>query len=148
MLGWYLCFLRIIIANEWINGNGVFMGQKSKILVVEDNDFVRMQICRFLTDGGYDTCESSDGEQALATVSDDIALVIVDVRMEPLSGFDFIRVIRGDDIDTPVILVTGDDNPDLLGEASKLGVCAVLKKPVQKDRLIKIISRTLHVEKP
>lgn len=122
------------------------MEQKCKILVVEDNDFVRMQICRFLADGGYDTCESSDGEQALGVVSEDIDLAIVDVRMEPLNGFDFIRAIRGDDINTPVILVTGDDNPDLLSEASKLGVCAVLKKPVQKDRLIKVISRALHVE--
>ncbi|PCJ99407.1 MAG: hypothetical protein COA45_05045 [Zetaproteobacteria bacterium] len=114
-------------------------------MVVEDNDFVRMQICRFLVDGGYETCDVSDGEAALKSVSDDIDLAIVDVRMEPINGFEFIRAMRGDDIETPVILVTGDDNPDLLGEASKLGVCAVLKKPVQKDRLIKIISRTLHV---
>lgn len=122
------------------------MEHKPRILVVEDNDFVRMQICRFLTDGGYDTCESSNGEQALDIVSDDIDLAIVDVRMEPINGFEFIRAIRGDDIETPVILVTGDNNPDLLNEASKLGVCAVLKKPVQKDRLIKIIARALHVE--
>lgn len=122
------------------------MEQKRKILVVEDNDFVRMQICRFLTDGGYDICESSNGEQALDIVSDDIDLAIVDVRMEPVNGFEFIRAIRGDDINTPVILVTGDENPDLLSEASKLGVCAVLKKPVQKERLIKVISRALHME--
>ena len=125
----------------------MLMDDKHKILVVEDNDFVRMQICRFLNDDGYETCESSDGEQALDAVSDDIDLAIVDVRMEPVNGFEFIRTIRNDDIQTPVILVTGDENPDLLGEASKLGVCAVLKKPVQKDRLIKLISRTLHMER-
>ncbi len=125
------------------------MLEKHKILVVEDNDFVRMQICKFLNDGGYDTLESTDGGQALDVVSSEngLDLAIVDVRMEPINGFEFIRAIRGDDIIMPVILVTGDDNPDLLGEASKLGVGAILKKPVQKDRLIKMISRTLHIEK-
>ncbi len=125
------------------------MTNKHKILVVEDNDFVRMQICRFLNDDGYDTLESCDGGQALEAVSSEknLDLAIVDVRMEPIGGFEFIRIIRGNSIAMPVILVTGDDNPDLLGEASKLGVGAVLKKPVQKDRLIKIISRTLQMEK-
>ncbi len=123
------------------------VNHKHKILVVEDNDFVRMQICRFLHDDGFETLESENGEHALASISNDIDLAVVDVRMEPINGFEFIRALRGDDITTPVILVTGDDNPDLLGEASKLGVGAILKKPVQKDRLIKIISRTLHMER-
>ena len=122
------------------------MGDAHKILVVEDNDFVRMQICQFLQSDGFDTVESSDGEEALKVVGDGIELAIVDVRMEPVDGFEFVRRIRGDGINTPVILVTGDDNPDLLSEASKLGIGAVLKKPVQKDRLIKLISRTLHIE--
>ncbi|MGH1402674.1 MAG: response regulator [Alphaproteobacteria bacterium] len=119
------------------------------ILVVEDNDFVRTQVCSFLSDGGYETVESTDGQHALGIVANhdsNIDLAIVDVRMEPLNGLEFIRRIRGDDINTPIILVTGDDNPDLLRESSRLGVGAVLKKPVQKDRLIKIVSRTLHIE--
>ena len=121
------------------------MDQEIKVLVVEDNDFVRMQICRFLEDEGYVTEECMDGEEALAVMTDDISLAIVDVRMEPVDGFEFIRSLRSDNIQTPVILVTGDENPDLLAESNKLGVSAVLKKPVQKDRLIKTISRTLSM---
>ncbi|MGH1456672.1 MAG: response regulator [Alphaproteobacteria bacterium] len=117
-----------------------------KILVVEDNDFVRMQICTFLKGEGFETIECTDGQHALDTISEDIHMAVVDVRMEPVSGFEFVRKIRGDGLKTPVVLVTGDDNPDLLSESSKLGVLAVLKKPVQKDRLIKTVSRTLHVE--
>ena len=119
-----------------------------RILVVEDNDFVRMQICRFLNADGFETLESSDGQDAMKMVGDSsIALAVVDVRMEPVNGFEFIRKIRNEGIQTPVILVTGDDNPDLLSESSKLGVAAVLRKPVQKERLIKLVSRILHVEK-
>ncbi len=115
-----------------------------KILVVEDNDFVRMQIVRFLGEAGYATIEAKDGSVALAEINDGISMAIVDVRMEPIDGFEFIRAIRGRDMNTPVILVTGDHNPDLLNEAGKWGVAAVLMKPVQRDRLVKTVIRTLQ----
>lgn len=123
------------------------MADNDKILVVEDNDFVRMQIVKFLTDEGYETIEGRDGEEALQAMTKDIKLAIVDVRMEPIGGFEFIKSIRGSDMDTPVILVTGDDNPDLLNDAQKWGVAAVLMKPVQRDRLVKMVSRTIAAHK-
>ena len=123
------------------------MAEEEKILVVEDNDFVRMQIVKYLQDDGYETVEASDGEQALEIVRKDIALAIVDVRMEPIGGFEFIRAIRGQRNETPVILVTGDQNPDLLNEAGKWDVGAVLIKPVQKDRLLKMVGRILRSSK-
>lgn len=119
------------------------MTEKQKILIAEDNDFVRMQIVKFLQDGGYETHEAVNGEEALEAASKDMRMAIVDVRMEPMGGFEFIRSIRGSDNDIPVILVTGDQNPDLLNDASRLGVVAVLMKPVQKERLLKTVERTL-----
>lgn len=122
------------------------MSEKHRILVAEDNDFVRMQIVRFLVEAGYDVAEASDGGTAGSLVRTGVALAIVDVRMEPVGGFDFIRALRGDGIDTPVVLVTGDQNPDLLTEAGKWGVGAVLIKPVQKDRLLKTVERTIAMK--
>lgn len=124
------------------------MSGKKKILIVEDNDFVRMQLCSFVQSMGLETVECTDGSAALEVMnSQEVELALVDVRMEPVDGFEFIRTIRGRNFETPVILVTGDDNLDLLSEASRLGVATVLKKPVQKDRLIKMLERTLHIEK-
>ena len=120
------------------------MTATNTILVVEDNDFVRMQIVKFLGDEGYNIVESSDGQDALDKMNADIDMAIVDIRMEPLDGFEFIRTIRGMDMETPVVLVTGDQNPELLNEAGKWGVAAVLMKPVERDRLIKTVSRTLR----
>lgn len=124
------------------------MSEENTILVVEDNDFVRMQIVKFLADEGYTVIEGTDGEEAIKKVKESkgsIVLSIVDVRMEPLDGFEFIRAIQSDNIEMPVILVTGDQNPDLLSEASRWGVAAVLMKPVQRDRLIKTVTRTLQI---
>jgi CheY-like chemotaxis protein len=120
------------------------MAEKLKILVVEDNDFVRMQIARFLTDAEYDVVESVDGNDAFEKLSEDISLAIVDVRMEPVGGFEFIRNMRSMEIKTPVVLVTGDNDPELLNDASRLGVSAVLMKPVERERLVKTVSRTVQ----
>ncbi|HRC27218.1 MAG TPA: response regulator [Alphaproteobacteria bacterium] len=121
------------------------MSDPRKILVAEDNDFVRMQIVKFLRDATFEVMEASSGDIALDLVKQGADLAIVDVRMEPVDGFEFIRSVRGMGLDIPVILVTGDQNPDLLGEAGKWGVGAVLMKPVQKDRLLKTVDRTLEV---
>jgi DNA-binding NtrC family response regulator len=123
------------------------MDYTAKILVAEDNDFVRMQLVKFLQEEGHDVVESINGEQALEHISkdDDIDIAIVDLRMEPLDGFEFIRSMQANGNDMPVILVTGDDNPDLLNDANKLSVAAVLMKPVQRDRLIKAVSKTIQV---
>ena len=125
------------------------LDSKKTILVAEDNDFVRMQIVRYLSETGADIAEATEGEQALSFIKeryktrDPVSLIIVDVRMEPVDGFEFIRSIRGMDMDTPVILVTGDSNPDLLEKAGTWGVAAVMIKPVQKERLIKTVERVL-----
>lgn len=129
------------------------MPDKNKILVVEDNDFVRMQIVRYLGETGADVIEASQGDQALDFMKqqhvkrDPVTLAIVDVRMEPVDGFEFIKSIRGLDMDTPVILVTGDNSPDLLEQAGIWGVSAVMIKPVQKDRLVKTVTRTIEAYK-
>lgn len=120
------------------------MSDQHKILVVEDNDFVRMQIVKFLQEDGHEIIESTDGSDALNKMDDTISIAIVDVRMEPIDGFEFVRSLRGMDNETPVILVTGDQNPDLLAEAGKWHIAAVLMKPVQRDRLLKTVSRTLQ----
>lgn len=112
-----------------------------KIIVIEDNNFVRMQIVKFLNDEGYDCLEFSRADEALDKFDEDVRAAVVDVRMEPIDGFDFVAAIRAKEFETPVVLVTGDDNPDLLSKANSLGIGAVLMKPVQKERLVKMVSR-------
>ena len=124
------------------------MSSKTKILIAEDNDFIRMQIVHFLKEAGYDPVEARDGSQALELLTKDVLVAIVDVRMEPLDGFEFIRAVRGKGLSTHIVLVTGDQNPDLLNEASKWGVLAVLMKPVQQERLIKIVERAQKARPP
>ena len=119
------------------------MGTQHTILVVEDNDFVRLQITSFLKDAGYNTLEASDGNEALDLMSKEISLAVVDVRMEPMGGFEFITLIQVEGYKIPVILATGDQTPSLLERAGKLGVATVLMKPVQKERLVSMATRLI-----
>lgn len=120
------------------------MSEKGTVLVVEDNDFVRMQIVSYLKGAAFTPVEAAEGEAALDRMADgNVDLAVVDVRMEPMGGFEFIKVLRSRNIETPVVLVTGDQTPDLLEKAGKLGVSAVLMKPVEKDRLVHTVERTI-----
>lgn len=121
------------------------MSEKN-ILVVEDNDFVRMQIVKFLVDDGFQVIEAVQGGEALEKMKEaQVDMAIVDLRMEPVDGFEFIRAIRGQNIQIPVILATGDDSPDILEQANTWDVGSVLKKPIEKDRLIKTVERTFKI---
>ncbi|MCK5556604.1 MAG: response regulator, partial [Alphaproteobacteria bacterium] len=76
-------------------------------------------------------------------MSKDVSLAVVDVRMEPMGGFEFIAITQAEGYKMPVILVTGDQDSSLLERAGKLGVATVLMKPVQKDRLVSMVGRLL-----
>jgi CheY-like chemotaxis protein len=124
------------------------MPDNTKILVAEDNDFVRMQVVRYLLDAGYFVHEAIDGAEALNAVKfEDIDLAIVDVRMQPVDGFEFIRALRGMDNQIPVVLITGDNSPDILEKCSEWRVNSVLIKPVQKERLVMAVARSLDIVK-
>ena len=120
------------------------MSETKKIMVVDDNDFVRMQIGMFLTGEGYEIVEATDGQAAQKKLSTNPNLIIVDVMMEPMGGFAFIRAIQNQGVDVPIILVTGDQNNDLLEQSNRLGVSSVLIKPVKKDRLVSLVQRVLQ----
>jgi DNA-binding NtrC family response regulator len=103
-----------------------------------------MQIVTFLKGAGYETLEASDGDTALDVINADVSLAVVDVKMEPMGGFDFISIMHDEGYKIPVVLVTGDQDSDILEKAGKLGVATILMKPVQKDRLISMVGRLLE----
>lgn len=122
------------------------MTSPSTVLVVEDNDFVRMQLIRFLEEGGFAVLEAKDGMVALDLLKTnlDVQVLILDLRMQPIDGLEVIKALQSQGRNIPVVVVTGDQNPDLLAEAARWHVSAVLMKPVQKDRLVKMVSRAIE----
>jgi CheY-like chemotaxis protein len=104
-----------------------------------------MQIVTFLKEAEYATLEATDGNGALDIMSKDVSLAVVDVRMEPMGGFEFITMMQLQGFKIPVVLVTGDQQDNTtLEKAGKLGVATVLLKPIQKDRLVSMVKRLIE----
>ncbi len=123
------------------------MDKSPKILVVEDNDFVRMQLARFLEEEGFETALSRDGEEAMRTLDDDIGLALVDLRMQPMDGMEFIRCLNAMDRHVPVIVVTSYDTGGLQREPAMWGVGAILQKPVSRETLVETVTRVLGTQR-
>ena len=92
--------------------------EKSKILVVDDESRMRKLVRDFLVKNYYEVVEASDGEEALDLFFDqnDIDLVILDVMMPKMDGWQVCREIRAYS-KVPVIMLTAksDERDELMG---------------------------------
>lgn len=78
-----------------------------KILVVEDDHSLRKLFCKTLQRNNYHTLESSSAEQALSLIEQEtIDLIITDIMMPGINGFEFIRQLRESFIDIPILIIT------------------------------------------
>ncbi len=102
-----------------------------KIAVVDDEEQVRELIKTALSDT-YNIHLFSDPEEALASIkgkSKEYSLIISDIKMPKIDGYEFIKMFRKTDSVTPVMVVTGYGDKDLLVKLMELGVDEFLDKP-------------------
>jgi two-component system chemotaxis response regulator CheY len=119
-----------------------------KVLVIDDQEFVRAIIRKMLTQIGIGTVvEAGDGTAGLDVVGREHPdLVICDVQMRPLDGFGFVSALRAlpGARTTPVILLTAHTDEATVARADEIGVDAFLAKPVLppalKDKIIEVIA--------
>ena len=116
------------------------------ILIVEDHDRLREQLGAFYEQEGYRVTMAACGEEALEKLSRErFAIVLSDVKMPGIDGFQLTRQIRQKYPDTDVILITAFGNIKDAVEAMKLGASDYLTKPFQPEA-IRFVSEKL-VEK-
>ncbi len=113
-----------------------------KILIAEDNDVSRNLMAGVLRGQGFEVIGAVDGESAIKVVQErPLDLIFVDINMEPMGGFDFMRYLIAKGIKIPVVIVTAGESADMLMEANALGAALVLQKPIVPERLIKTVHR-------
>ena len=78
-----------------------------KVLIADDEPRIRHLVCDFLKKSGYDTVEAEDGAQALEQFekNPDTALIILDVMMPEVNGWDVCKKIR-EQSDVPILMLT------------------------------------------
>jgi DNA-binding NtrC family response regulator len=113
------------------------------LLIVEDHDQLREQLGRFYADEGYRVTTAASGEEALEKLTQEkFAIVVSDVKMPGIDGFELTRHIREKMPETDVILITAFGNIKQAVEAMKLGASDYITKPFQPEA-IRLVSAKL-----
>jgi chemosensory pili system protein ChpA (sensor histidine kinase/response regulator) len=114
------------------------------VLVVDDSLTVRRVTQRLLVREGYRVVLAKDGLEALEVLADEKPRVVLsDIEMPRMDGFDLLRNIRGDQRlkDLPVIMITSRIAQKHRDYAVELGVDHYLGKPYSEDELLALVSR-------
>jgi chemosensory pili system protein ChpA (sensor histidine kinase/response regulator) len=125
--------------------------KQSIVMVVDDSLTVRRVTQRLLTREGYQVVLAKDGVDALEhlqSITPDVMLV--DIEMPRMDGFDLTRNIRDDERtqNIPIIMITSRTASKHRNYAMELGVNEYLGKPYQEDALIKLIAGFIAKEAP
>ncbi|MDB5754399.1 MAG: hybrid sensor histidine kinase/response regulator, partial [Massilia sp.] len=121
------------------------------VMVVDDSLTVRRVTQRLLEREGYQVILAKDGVDALEHLQETMPdLMLVDIEMPRMDGFDLTRNIRGNDStrDVPIIMITSRTADKHRNYALGLGVNAYFGKPFQEDMLLAAIAGLLNREMP
>ena len=117
------------------------------ILFIEDDRMNRRVVRDMLGVGGITMAEADSGEQGLALIeANDYAVILLDLRMPGMDGFDVIENVRARTdakATLPLVVITADTAVDLRDRCVAAGADEVLFKPVAMDSLFDAIMRVL-----
>jgi len=116
------------------------LGQRRKVLAIDDDAFMRGLLKLHLENAGYEVLLAEDGIQGgYLAMHEAPDLVLIDVQMPHMSGYDLVQALKADPATKhiPVVFLTSDD--DVEERSGRIGAEACLKKPVKADRLLALV---------
>jgi two-component system, OmpR family, response regulator len=117
----------------------------SKIMIVDDDPNVRELVSVLLQNHGFETCEAIDGHDAMQKITNDNPdLVIIDIMMPNMDGFELCRNLRRYYENMPVLMLTAKGELASKVKGFGLGADDYLTKPFEGDELILRIQALLR----
>ena len=117
-----------------------------RVLIVDDDELSCTVCTQVLRKAGYDAAFATDGQRALETLaSSHYDLVVADVLMPHMSGFELVRTMRTDERLTrlPVLFLTACQEDDMLSRGYRAGCDSYLVKPVRPPDLLEEVESLL-----
>ena len=117
------------------------------ILVVDDERNIRRTLRMVLEGSGFNTLEASSAEECLATLeSNEVDLLILDVRLPKMSGIEALEKIRSEPETRrlPVLMVSGHASVAEAVQAVQLGATDFFEKPLDRDRILVTVRNALQ----
>jgi serine/threonine-protein kinase len=116
---------------------------RGRVLLVDDEPALLVMLTEALQDAGFSVATAPDGRQALARLqSSDVDVVVADVEMPEMDGYELCRRVRGAGYtDIPFLFCSGLDQPDQRLEGLQAGADDYIVKPAHLDELILKLTR-------
>jgi CheY-like chemotaxis protein len=113
----------------------------SRVLVIDDEQSIRMLVRMHLEDEGYEVAEAESGEQGLALVDTTAPdLVLLDIRLPDMDGFDVLRRLVERPSPPRVVMMSAHSSEPTLERAKREGSSAYLVKPFRQAELLEVVS--------
>ena len=124
------------------------MAAKKRILAIDD-ELMLLEIVQKMLTPDYEVSVVSSASDALHFLNTNtVDLILLDILMPNISGFDFLYDIRRipSYMSVPIIIVSGKTGDDFLAEAKKSSAADVIAKPIRKEILIESIEKALSIK--
>lgn len=116
-----------------------------KILVLEDDKELNRTVCAFLNSSGYDAIGCTDANEAYDVLFENtIDLIVSDIMMPGVDGFEFARNVRDTNKDIPILFMTARDDIASKQRGFRIGVDDYMVKPIDLDELFLRIGALLR----
>ena len=116
----------------------------SKVLLIDDDTTILEALQGLLKSEGYSVVTASSAADGLAAASDgDFQVVVTDWKMPGASGMEVIKTLRATRPRLPVILLTGQESPLVIIEATKLGAYDYLRKPPHAEEFLDLVAKAV-----
>lgn len=113
-----------------------------KILIVDDSTINNILLESILSEKGYEIYSTLNGNTALEKIEDiQPDLVLLDIMMPEVNGFDVLRKMRTNNIVIPVIIISAYDSDKFKKLSRSLGASAYILKPINGEVLVKNIEK-------
>ena len=120
----------------------------ANILVVDDEENAREGLSRILSKEGYAVETAANGKEAIDTIKrHNFDLVITDMRMPLMDGFEVLREIKRMKDNIGVIMITAYGEVESYLEAMNMGAFEYINKPVRVNELKRVITKVLEERK-
>ena len=121
------------------------MKEKPRILVVDDEESIRIMLRAVLEEEGYEIIEAADGPEAVKAVEQDpLDLILLDIRMTTMDGIETLTEIRKISPFVPVLMMTAYATVKTAVEALKAGAFEYLAKPLDIEELKILVQKALE----
>lgn len=109
-----------------------------KILIADDDSIVREAVSKILTVFGYEVVSVASGKEVLDLLEPELDLIILDINMPGMDGFEALRRINARNLGIPVIFLTGAGSMEYAVKAVNLGAYDFITKPIEDLELFNI----------